>query len=100
MKSDCKHLNFAAEVGVNRLTDTDGDELPIGYSADVRIKCSDCNLPFHFIGVDYGLSKFKPMVSVGGCELRVPIGEGELKLIPSRIKFEVGNGLLNSEMEN
>lgn len=96
----CLHLNFCASVDVNRLTENEGDEIPTGYSADIKITCNDCGLPFHFIGVDHGLSKSKPTVAVGGCELRVPIAEGELKIIPNHIVYEMGNGLVNSEMEN
>jgi hypothetical protein len=63
----CKHMNFDAEVLVNRIEDTGA------FVADIRVKCSDCQLPFRWIGPEMGLDYRKPMVSVDRRELRAPI---------------------------
>lgn len=73
----CEHLNFDGSIGVHRLsTVVDG---PIdAYCAEVRIKCSDCGLPFEFIGVPQGLSGKQPMASIDFQELNCPIApQGE-----------------------
>lgn len=69
---DCKHLNFETQTRVARLTD--GDDGPVtGYSAEIRIRCVDCQHPFEFIGVPGGYSPGQPMVNFDGTELRAPI---------------------------
>lgn len=49
----CRHENFVANVTVNRLGPEDG---PMDFNADVRIKCSGCNLDFKFLGLERGLN--------------------------------------------
>lgn len=66
----CKHERFEARVAINRMIDTGR------FMADVTVKCADCHEPFHFIGVDMGLSMLTPRVSVDGLELRAPIAPG------------------------
>lgn len=84
--TDCEHEEFRATVAVNRLGDDGG---PIrNYIADVTISCAVCGEPFHFVGVEAGLSFAKPMVSVGATELHAPIAPGEGPL-PSRMRFEM-----------
>jgi hypothetical protein len=80
---DCKHENFAAEVVVNRREDT-GKVM-----ADVRIWCARCQLPFHFVGVEFGISFYKPMISIMGTELHVPIAPGEIPLDLTGGQFKV-----------
>lgn len=68
----CEHKNFKADVRVGRLTK--GDDGPVtGYSADVKVSCVDCGLPFRFIGLPAGNHFAEPRVSVDGTELRAPI---------------------------
>jgi hypothetical protein len=71
----CPHENFAAEVDVNRLMDGDNGrpDVVIGYNADVRVRCADCDEKFRWIGVPAGLMPSKPMVSVDETELRAPL---------------------------
>jgi hypothetical protein len=67
---DCQHEEFDAFVAVNRLEDTGT------FSADITIRCRQCQMPFSFVGVERGLSSARPMISVDGTELRAPIEPG------------------------
>jgi hypothetical protein len=73
----CKHENFECHVDVNRIED-------IGrFTADVRIKCSQCNLPFEFVGIDEcGLSYEHPTVNPSAQELRIPIKPKGYVILP------------------
>lgn len=65
--SDCQHMNFRAAVRVNRVED-------IGkFTADVNIECSDCGLPFEFLGMVPGANYSAPTVSIDATEARLPI---------------------------
>lgn len=68
----CEHHNFAAEVDVNRLPEKEGGPI-LRYSADVRIKCADCGLPFRFIGLPAGLDLNGAATSVNAEEARLAI---------------------------
>ena len=65
--STCPHLQFRADVVVNRLEDT------AGFMAEVSLKCVDCGEPFRFIGLRAGLDLTRPMVSLDELELRCPV---------------------------
>jgi len=69
--NDCQHLDFAVYAAINRLTDS--DELLTGFSADVKVNCKVCGLPFVFLGLPMGLNLDGACVSVDGQELRVAI---------------------------
>ena len=85
----CEHMNFIANVEVNRLTKSEEDPSIIGYTADVRIRCADCSLPFEFIGVDAGYSPRMPMASVDAQELRAPIRPKGSNILPAIPGFNV-----------
>ena len=68
----CDHMNFAANVAVNRIQEGEGGPVT-KYMADVTVKCADCGTPFRFIGLPAGIDFKSPMVSVNGEELRAPI---------------------------
>lgn len=68
----CEHENFIAEVDVNRLTKDDGGPVA-GFSADVRIRCADCQEPFVFRGATVGLLPTKPCMSADALELHAPV---------------------------
>lgn len=68
----CPHLNFEAKVDVSRLSHEEGWPIT-GYTADVRIRCAHCGVPFAFKGMLPGSSPNYPMVSVDRDELRAPI---------------------------
>jgi len=81
----CEHHNFAANVAVNRMEDTGQ------FAADVTIRCTDCNLPFQFIGLPTGLNLEGAAVSVDATEARlaiVPYGQAKTVLdgLPKGLK--------------
>lgn len=47
--------------------------------ADVTVSCSECQTPFHFVGVQYGLSFKFPRVGADATELRIPIEPGNFR---------------------
>ena len=63
----CKHLNFNAKVGVTRLEDTGG------FMAEITIHCTDCGLPFQFLGLEPGIDSQGARVGVDGLEARIAI---------------------------
>ncbi len=68
----CEHMRFAASVEASRLTEVD-DGPVTGYSADIKVQCADCGLPFRFIGLPGGLEPDQPTTSLAGDELRAPL---------------------------
>jgi hypothetical protein len=73
----CEHKNFRAEVDVNRLEDSGA------FMADIRIFCTECDLPFVFRGIEAGLSFEKPMASITGQELHAPIHPKDSVIFPT-----------------
>ncbi len=69
--SVCEHPGFKASVEVGRLTDGAGNVH--AFTADVRVECAVCGLPFEFMGMPEGLSPSVPTRSVDGLEARLPI---------------------------
>jgi hypothetical protein len=69
----CDHQNFEAKVSVGRLAADDAGTKIVGFSADITVKCRDCELPFEFIGLPMGYSPLQPMCSVDGTEARMPL---------------------------
>jgi hypothetical protein len=68
----CEHFNFYVAAKCLRLTD--GDDGPvIGFTADLRVFCQDCGMPFSWKGVEWGISNATPRTSIDGTELRAPI---------------------------
>lgn len=72
MSCGCQHVNFRAQVGVQRLTEREGSTV-VAFSAEVRIQCVDCGEAFAFMGLPSGASLTQPTVCVGGEEVRLPI---------------------------
>ena len=72
--TDCKHLDFKAEVDVNRLQAEEGGPVT-NYSASVRIACADCGMQFEFAGFGVGMSMYEPLCNVDGTEVHLPIKE-------------------------
>ena len=70
--TDCKHEAFSCYTSVGRLSKEDGGPIT-GYTADIKILCAECNLPFRFIGLPAGNHFSEPRVSIDGQELRAPI---------------------------
>ncbi|MFF2522276.1 hypothetical protein [Streptomyces liangshanensis] len=69
----CPHLEFAAYVAVNRLTASDDDPTVVGYSAEVTVRCADCDEPFRWTGLSAGLSPGRPMCSVDEKTMSAPL---------------------------
>lgn len=45
----------------------------MGYSADIRVRCAQCDEPFRWIGAPAGLLPTQPCVSIDETELRAPL---------------------------
>lgn len=71
VENKCKHMNFVADVAVNRLEDSGR------FSADIKINCKECGEPFRFLGLPVGLDLNGACVSVDGTEARLAIGTDE-----------------------
>lgn len=67
MGDKCVHMNFTANVTVNRLEDNGQ------FNADVTIKCAECGIPFRFLGLPMGMNLQGAAVSVDGLEARLAI---------------------------
>ena len=63
----CPHMNFRADVRVNRISDTGR------FSADVTIKCVECGVPMRFIGLPVGSDPEGACVNIDGTEARMAI---------------------------
>lgn len=68
----CPHANFSSMSRVGRLSETEGGPIT-AYTVDVTITCSDCGLPFRFLGLPAGYHYAEPRVSADGTKLRAPI---------------------------
>lgn len=79
----CAHLEFRAEIKVNRLEDTGA------FFADIRIWCIECGLPFEFPGLPAGLRHDGATVSLDAQELRLPIKPKGSKVFPAVPGFMV-----------
>lgn len=93
---DCPHLNFEAQVDVNRLTEKEGGPVT-KWAADIRIRCADCGAECHFVGVDQGLSFRRPMCSADGTELRAPIAIGKVPASPVQTFEVTGEAVTNPD---
>lgn len=65
--TSCPHMNFDADVTVNRLEDSGR------FVADVKIKCLDCGEPFQFLGLEPGVKLAGAAVSLSGLEAHLSI---------------------------
>ena len=70
--TDCQHVNFLSEASIGRLSEIEGGPIT-SYIAEIRIKCTDCGLPFRFLGLSAGSHSTEPRVSADALELRAPI---------------------------
>lgn len=68
----CEHKDFIAEVGVGRLSETEGGPIT-HYTADITVKCSECGVSFDFIGVRHGIDPNAPTMSLDRTKLHAPI---------------------------
>lgn len=68
-------------------------------SLEIEVQCTKCGVPFHFVGVDQGLSFRRPMASADGLMLRAPIMPGKTDTQPVQT-FEVRPEELTTETES
>jgi hypothetical protein len=71
-KRRCDHPDFTTYAEIYRLSEDEGGPIN-GYSADITIKCSVCEMFFRWLGLEKGISPNRPMASFDGLELRAPI---------------------------
>ena len=73
MSERCAHPQFDSQVGIGRLTDVEGGPVT-HYTAEIRVHCADCKLPFEWIGPPLGvIDANAPVVGLDRLELRIPI---------------------------
>lgn len=68
----CPHMQFRTITRVGRLSDVEGGPIT-GYTAEIKVECVDCGLPFRFRGLAAGSHFAEPRVSADGTELRAPL---------------------------
>ena len=85
-KAACTHNDFRASCGIARLSEIEGGPIT-GYSVSVTVVCTECGLPFRFIGVNAGNHFSEPRVSVDGTELRAPIEPAEHEKFSARASY-------------
>lgn len=66
-RQTCAHEAFEGNNAVNRMTDTGQ------FMFDVTIRCSQCGLPFQFIGLALGLDLSGAAMSVDGLTAHLTI---------------------------
>lgn len=77
-------MNFAAAVKVARLEDTGG------FMAEISVRCSECKLPFQFLGLEPGLDMQGARVSIDGLEANLAICPQGSKPSPlQRMAFDI-----------
>ena len=69
----CPHEVFEAFVEVNRILGDRADPEPIGFAAEVGVKCGQCDEPFLWVGAPYGLSPEHPTSSIDRLILNAPL---------------------------
>jgi hypothetical protein len=65
--AECAHLNFEASAKIARLEDSGQ------FMCELTVHCSDCGLPFQFLGLEPGLDLNGARVSIDGLELNAAI---------------------------
>ena len=80
---ECRHKNFEVHTIVNRFEDMKS------FNFEARVRCSECQKPFQFMGLGAGLSFKEPMVSADALELRAPIQPENIKKIAAKMQFSM-----------
>jgi hypothetical protein len=84
--ADCQHIRFQCQANIGRLSHEDGGPIT-GYCAEITVKCSECGLPFRFIGLEAGNDPFLPRVSIDGTELRAPLEPATHEKFAARAQY-------------
>lgn len=82
----CQHEKFRVEANIGRLSREEGGPIT-GYTADVKVFCDQCGLPFRFIGLAAGNHHAEPRVSIDGTELRAPIEPAEHETFQAAARY-------------
>lgn len=69
---DCLHSNFHVSADVIRIGEHEENYVS-EYTMDVIVQCSDCALPFEFVGLMAGHDPRGPTCSFDQREARIPI---------------------------
>ena len=69
----CPHGEFHLFGDVNRVVRDMGDTVPVGYFADVQVRCTQCGEPFRWTGLRAGMNPAYPTCSVDERILCAPI---------------------------
>jgi hypothetical protein len=64
---ECKHQEWHTNAQIFLMEDT-GHRI-----VTFQIKCTQCDTPFSFVGVEHGIFFDRPSLSVDGLDLTVPI---------------------------
>lgn len=83
----CEHHNFAAKVSVARLEDP--GKRP-GFMAEITVRCTECDTPFQFLGLEPGCDTQGARVSIDGLEACIAIvPQGEAPNPLDRLLFNI-----------
>lgn len=70
----CEHIDFQAMVEVARIQRSDDDPTIIGFNAEIRVWCANCDEPMRWTGpYEVGMVADRPTVDAAGTELRAPL---------------------------
>lgn len=87
-QKDCQHEQFEADVAVGRISEVEGGPIT-HYTADVKIKCIECGLPFEFIGMPAGMNRKFPTTNVDFTEAHLPIRPYS-NSVATKLSYQVG----------
>jgi hypothetical protein len=80
----CRHEDFKANVRVARLEDSGR------FMAEITVRCSQCDKPFQFLGLEPGVDLDGARVSIDGLEANIAIApEGARPNPLQRMSFGV-----------
>jgi hypothetical protein len=68
----CTHDRFTTVAEMARLVDPDTEEV-VMLRVKLKVTCSDCGLPFRFVGLPTAESTKFPTVNPDATELRAPV---------------------------
>jgi hypothetical protein len=72
----CEHQAFQCNAAVGRLSELPGGPIT-SYTVEITVHCTECGLPFRFIGLPAGNHYAEPRVSMDGTQLRAPLEPAE-----------------------
>lgn len=79
----CKHTDHHVDVDVSYMEDSGH------WIASFKLRCSQCNEPYRFLGLPAGMSFTHPTVSITGTELHVPMEPEGTPELHSHASFEM-----------